>query len=148
MIDILVLTPFESTAYSMCSEKCRTYGERKILTYACYDTQHLEFIVKCESVAALDFHSSCAKRYYITYTRRCLVIQSVLAIFVQPVGRIENATASCGYLGITQAIDFVDKLPPLLPAKTRWVCESQNDGKSQRPHASIVSHSRTGHSDI
>ena len=45
MIDILVLTPLKSTAYSMCTEKCRTYGEREILTYACYDPQHLELIV-------------------------------------------------------------------------------------------------------
>ena len=39
-----------------------------------------------------------------------MLVEFVLTEFVQAVGTVQDATAAAGNLGITQAVDFVDKL--------------------------------------
>ena len=73
-------------------------------------TKHLQFVVGVKTVTALDFNTSRALEHHLAGSCHRLLIELVLRHRVQQVGRIEDATATAGNLGIAHATNLIDKL--------------------------------------
>ena len=85
-------------------------AEWRMGLYALGDTQNFQLILGRQSVARLDFHTSCAFLPDLLGTAHGLLEEVLLARLVETVGRIEDATAAGGNLGIGQSLEFVLKL--------------------------------------
>ena len=109
-IDILSLTSFVSTSHGMSSEEVRFYHQRGCLLDTSDYSEHLELILDCESVSALDLGSSSTHRHDFVHTDHCLTIQFVFRSFVQKICRVEDSAASCCNLFVTQSGNLVSEL--------------------------------------
>ena len=85
-------------------------AEGRMGLYALGDTQNFQLILGRQSVARLDFHASCAFLPDFLGTAHGLLEEVLLARLVETVGRIEDATAAGGNLGVGQSLEFVLKL--------------------------------------
>jgi hypothetical protein len=77
---------------------------------AAYHTQHLQFILSAESVAALDLYGTRSLLYNLLDALHRLSIELVFRQLMQSVGRVEDATTALCYLGIAQAPYLIYKL--------------------------------------
>ena len=85
-------------------------AEWRMGLYTLGDTQNFQLILGRQSVARLDFHTSCAFLPDFLGTAHGLLEKVLLARLVETVGRIEDATAAGGNLGVGQSLEFVLKL--------------------------------------
>ena len=109
-IDILSLTSFVSTSHGMSSEEVCFYHQRGCLLDASDYSEHLELILDCESVSALDLRSSGTHSHDFVHTDHCLTIQFIFRSFVKKICRVEDSTSSCCNLFVTQSCNLVSEL--------------------------------------
>ena len=97
------------TAYGVCTEEGGFDLEWRCLLQTADDAQHLQLVGRIEPVAAFHFYATRTLADDLVSATQGLAIEFVFAQFVEMVGRIEDAAAAAGDLGVTQSADFVDK---------------------------------------
>ena len=95
----------------MRTEERRQYLSRRSLLHALYHAEHLQLVLKTQSVAALYLDASGSLTYHFVKALHGLTEEFVLGSAVQEVGRIEDASSTSGYLLIAESVYLIHKLP-------------------------------------
>src|SRR5690606_39247717 len=74
-----------------------------------YHAKHLQLSFHAESIAALDFYSSCSQSDEILQTFPCSCEEIVFRSIIQSSSRIQDPSAMPGNLGITHPLQFLYK---------------------------------------
>ena len=79
------------------------------------DAQHLEFVRRVESIAALDFDGAGALAHHLADAGHRLLVEFVFGSSVQQVGGIEDPAATGGDLLVAEPVDLVQELAVAAP---------------------------------
>ena len=104
---ILVFSSGVCPTDGMRSKECGSNHCRYSLFYAFYHAEHLELILDAETIAALYLYCSAAMRYHFIYPCEALLVKVVFTCIMQQVGRVEDSSATGGYLFVAQAVNLV-----------------------------------------
>ena len=94
----------------MCAEEVGLHGQRSRLLDASDHAKHLQLILHCQSVAALDFDGSGTHGHDLTDSYHRLFVEVVFRGVVQQIGRVEDSAATCCDLLIAQSGNLVPEL--------------------------------------
>ncbi len=109
-VHIVALPTRIGASHGVGTEESAAHGDRARLAYAPYHAQHLQLVLRVQTVTALDFYRARAFIYYLPNPTHGLTVELILRQLVQTVGRIQYAAAAPRYLRVAQPLDFVDKL--------------------------------------
>ena len=108
-LDVLFLR--HAACHGVRTEERRHYLCRRSFLHALYHTEHLQLVLKAQSVAALYLDASGSLTYHFVKALHGLTEEFVLGSAVQEVGRIEDASSTSGYLLIAESVYLIHKLP-------------------------------------
>ena len=91
----------------MGAEERGADGHGRCFGHAADDAQHLQLVLRGESVAALDFRRTGSGFHHLVQARHRLVVEFLFGGRVQPVCRVEDASAAAGDFLVGEAVDFV-----------------------------------------
>ena len=94
----------------MGTEEVGLNGEGRLLLEAADDTEHFQFVLRIQSIAALDFNGAGTEGSNLFQTVPCVSEKLVLGGGAEAVHRVEDSPSPFGNLLIAEAFNLVDVL--------------------------------------